>query len=272
MGKCLIVTKNYEVFLLKKTDNPYCLFEIGYLRERTFQEIGEGTNKFIDLDEYDEYYHHLVLWGKLDKQIIGAYRLGLGNDIFKTYGINGFYLNSLFEFKPEMHKRMSQSIEMGRAFVIKEYQKKTLPLFLLLKGIVLTTQIYPNYKFLIGGVSISDNFTAFSKSHIVAYMKQNHFDDEMALLVQAKNEFKVEKALIKSNPKTINKLEQIIKQKELGELRLPVLLKKYIKQNVKFLAFNIDPLFNNAIDGLMYIKIQDLSLAGLNKKNSPNKI
>lgn len=36
------------------------------------------------------------------------------------------------------------------------------------------------------------------------------------------------------------------------------IFKKYIKQNTKVIAFNIDPLFNNAVDGLMYIKIADL--------------
>lgn len=41
-------------------------------------------------------------------------------------------------------------------------------------------------------------------------------------------------------------------------MRLPVLIKKYIKQNARVVAFNVDPLFNNAIDGLMYIRISDI--------------
>ena len=45
---------------------------------------------------------------------------------------------------------------------------------------------------------------------------------------------------------------------EPGSLRIPVLIKKYIKQNAKVIAFNVDPLFNNAVDGLMYIRIADL--------------
>jgi hypothetical protein len=39
---------------------------------------------------------------------------------------------------------------------------------------------------------------------------------------------------------------------------LPVLIKKYIKQNARVVAFNVDPLFNNAVDGLMYIRISDI--------------
>ena len=37
-----------------------------------------------------------------------------------------------------------------------------------------------------------------------------------------------------------------------------MLIKKYIKQNAKVIAFNVDPLFNSSVDGLMYIRISDL--------------
>ena len=42
------------------------------------------------------------------------------------------------------------------------------------------------------------------------------------------------------------------------QMRLPVLIKKYIKQNAKVISFNVDPNFNDAIDGLMYIRISEL--------------
>ena len=56
----------------------------------------------------------------------------------------------------------------------------------------------------------------------------------------------------------MQKFDKIIDELEPGALRLPVLLKKYVKQNAKLVAFNVDPKFNNAIDGLMYIRIADL--------------
>ena len=56
----------------------------------------------------------------------------------------------------------------------------------------------------------------------------------------------------------LNKFDRLIDEVEPGSLRLPVLIKKYIKQNAKVVAFNVDPLFNNSVDGLMYIKIADL--------------
>ena len=55
----------------------------------------------------------------------------------------------------------------------------------------------------------------------------------------------------------MNNFDKLIDDLE-PEMRMPVLIKKYIKQNAKVIAFNVDPNFNDAIDGLMYIRISDL--------------
>ena len=260
----LLQSKNYEVFLAQADKMPNMLREIGRLREITFREVGEGTNEAIDLDVFDNYYHHMFLWDNDKKVLAGAYRMGLGSKIFERYGIDGFYLQNLFRFEPELYKMMSQSIEMGRAFIIKEYQQKPMPLFLLWKGIVHTTLRFPEHKYLIGGVSISNQFSNFSKSLMVEFMKSHYYDPYIAQYVYPKKEFNVK---LKDADKDfvfdeaaadLNKFDKFIDEIEPGALRLPVLLKKYIKQNARLVAFNVDPLFNNSVDGLMYIKIADL--------------
>ena len=260
----LLQSKNYEVFLAPANEIPNILQEIGRLREITFREVGEGTNEAIDLDAFDTYYHHMFLWDGDQNLIAGAYRMGLGSEIFARYGIDGFYLQDLFRFEPELYKMMSQSIEMGRAFIIKDYQQKPMPLFLLWKGIVHTTLRYPEHKYLIGGVSISNQFSNFSKSLMIEFMMSNYYDPYVAQYVHPKKAFKVklkdaDKDFVFDEAEAdLNKFDKIIDEVEPGALRLPVLLKKYIKQNAKLVAFNVDPLFNNSVDGLMYIKIADL--------------
>ena len=159
---------------------------------------------------------------------------------------------------------MKQSIELGRAFIIKAYQQKPMPLFLMWKGIVHTTLKYPNHKYLIGGVSISNRFSNFSKSLMIEFMKSHYYDQYMAQYVNPKKEFKVK---LKDADKDfvfdvtdadLNKFDKIIDEIEPGALRIPVLLKKYIKQNARLIAFNVDPLFNNVVDGLIYIRISDI--------------
>ncbi len=234
------------------------------MRELTFREIGEGTNKALDLDKYDEYYKHLFLWDDINNKIAGAYRMGLGREIFKIYGVEGFYINELFKIEPELFTMMGSTIEMGRAFIIQEYQQKPMPLFLLWKGIVHVTLRYPEHKYLMGGVSISNKFSNFSKSLMIEFMKSHYYDPFVAQYVHPKKEYKVklndaDKDFVFDNTKAdMNKFDKIIDEIEPGSLRLPVLLKKYVKQNAKLVAFNVDPKFNNAVDGLMYMRIADL--------------
>ena len=260
----LLQSKNYEVFFARAKAVPNILHEIGRLREITFREVGEGTNESIDLDKFDQYYHHMFLWDDETKKIAGAYRMGLGSEIYPKYGLEGFYLNDLFRFEPELHDMMHKSIEMGRAFIIKEYQQKPMPLFLLWKGIIHTTLRYPEHKYLLGGVSISNQFSDFSKSLMIEFMKSNYYDPYIAQYIHPKKAYKVklkdaDKDFIFDEAESdLNKFDKIIDELEPGNLRLPVLIKKYIKQNARVVAFNVDPLFNNAIDGLMYIRIADI--------------
>tara|TARA_B100000902_G_scaffold328920_1_gene325210 strand:- start:120 stop:464 length:345 start_codon:yes stop_codon:yes gene_type:complete len=86
----------------------------------------------------------------------------------------------------------------------------------------------------------------------------------MAQFVNPKKEFKIK---LKDADKDfvfdvteadLNKFDKIIDEIEPGALRIPVLLKKYIKQNARLIGFNVDPLFNNVVDGLIYIRISDI--------------
>ncbi|MDN5578569.1 MAG: lysophospholipid acyltransferase family protein, partial [Chryseobacterium sp.] len=261
--KMLFRNGNYEVFFASYSEIPFIMREIGRQRELTFRKIGEGSNLPFDLDHYDEHYHHLFLWDNAAQRLAGAYRMALGSEVMKKYGIDGFYTSSLFEFDPELRPFFRKVIEMGRAYISSEYQQKPLPLFLLWRGIVHVCLRNPEHKFLMGGVSISDKFSDFSKSLMIEFMRSHYYDSAVAQYIHPKKEFKVklkdrDKHLFFDEVESdLNKLDKIIDDLE-PEMRLPVLIKKYIKQNAKVISFNVDPSFNDAIDGLMYIRISEL--------------
>jgi putative hemolysin len=254
---------NYEVYFTAYEEIPSIMREIGRQRELTFRAVGEGSNLPFDLDEYDKHYHHLFLWDNAEEKLVGAYRMALGKEVMKKSGIKGFYTSSLFEFEQDIHPFFKKVIEMGRAYIREEYQQKPLPLFLLWRGIVHVCLRNPDHKFLMGGVSISNKFSEFSKSLMIEFMRSNYYDSAVAQYITPRNEYKVrlrdrDKNLFFDEMESdLNKLDKIIDDLE-PELRLPVLIKKYIKQNAKVIAFNVDPNFNDAIDGLMYIRISDL--------------
>lgn len=263
-NKSLLVSKDYQLFLTPALDIPSILTEIGRQREIAFRTVGEGTNKSLDLDHFDEDYLHLFLWDHHAKRLVGAYRLGLGKVLMQKRGLSGFYLAELFKFESEINLMLNNTIELGRAFVSKEYQQRPMPLFLLWKGIIHATLRYPEYDYLMGSVSISNQFSKFTKSLMIEFMRSHYYDPFLAQYITPKKEFKVKlndadkEFVFDETSADLNKFDKLIQEVEPGALRLPVLIKKYIKQNARVVSFNVDPLFNNAIDGLMYIKVKDI--------------
>jgi len=255
---------NFECYVVSSDFIPHTLREIGRLREVTFRQVGEGTNKSLDLDEYDLYYHHLILWDKEAKKIAGAYRVGNGAEIMPLYGVKGFYSASLFKMGGKMKPILEKSLELGRSFIVAEYQRHRLSLFLLWKGILFYLFANPHFRYIIGPVSISNNYQEVSKELIIQFIKKNYFNHELAEHVSPRNAFKPKikvvdtDVLVEGSQSDLKKMDKIIAEIEPSSFTMPVLLKKYLQQNAKILAFNSDPKFNNALDGLMLLDMENL--------------
>ncbi|MBT3384304.1 MAG: GNAT family N-acetyltransferase [Prolixibacteraceae bacterium] len=260
----LFSLKNYTVYCAPSKEIPNILNEIGRLREITFREVGEGTNQSIDIDEFDLYYNQMFIWDNDEQRLVGAYRIGKGSDIVAQYGKRGFYLHTLFRIDDKFKPVLNESLELGRSFVIKEYQRKLMPLFLLWKGILFFLLKNPEYRYLIGPVSISNNYSKISKDLIIRFIMSNHLNWRMAMHIKPRNSYKFKSnnpdinILMDNLEHDINRLDKTIG--DLDELNsgLPVLLKKYIKLNAKIIGFNVDPKFNNCLDGLIVLDVYDV--------------
>ncbi|OAQ41593.1 hemolysin [Pedobacter psychrophilus] len=262
--------KNYEVFITPTIHITNIIKEIGRLREITFREVGEGTNKSSDLDAYDIYYHHLFIWDLEAKMIVGAYRIGKGDEIFYSYGKKGFYIYELFKIKHQFFPVLRQSLELGRSWIRKEYQQRPLPLFLLWKGILKYLIDNPKYKYLIGPVSISNVFSKFSKSLIVNFIYRNHFDAEMAQMVKPRKQFKVDFSkidadILTAGSSSLKNLDSLIGEIETSHIKVPVLLRQYIALNAKIICFNIDPKFSDCLDGFLVLDLESVPADMLEK-------
>lgn len=264
-AECKINTKqNFDLYVAGATQLPNVLQEIGRLRELTFRAVGEGTNNPSDLDEFDLYYYHLFLWDREEKKIVGAYRVGKGGEIMDKLGKKGFYTNSLFRSSGEFDKYLRQSIELGRSFIIPEYQNKRLPLFMLWQGILYFLIQNPDYRYILGPVSISNNYSNLSKSLIVAFIKKYYFDHELAKFIHPRKKYHVDtknldtESLLPDSKDNLKKIDRLILDIEPYNRAMPVLLKKYIKQNAKIISFNIDPKFSDALDGLMILDVKNV--------------
>ncbi|MBL7827533.1 MAG: GNAT family N-acetyltransferase [Saprospiraceae bacterium] len=259
----------FDVIIASFQSLPHTLFEIARLRELTFRTVGEGTGKPRDMDEFDMYYLQLIIWDREKKRIAGGYRLGLGDQIFERFGVNGFYTASLFKMKKEFHEVLQQSVELGRTYVIPEYQKHRLPLFLLWKGILLFLLANPKFRYLLGPVSISKDYSEASKGVIVEFVKRFFFDRKLSRYVEPRKPFRpqikdVDTGLLaESLHGQFDALEAMIESMEPRHFSVPVLFKQYLRQNAKFVAFNVDPNFSDCLDGLMILDIAELPASTL---------
>lgn len=264
----LFQIENYHCYLASKSEIPNIFTEISRLREITFREIGEGTGKSCDTDKFDEYYKHLFIWDFAAEKLVGAYRIGFGKEIMKEYGHDGFYTSTLFEFKPKFHPFMENGIELGRSFVVNEYQKKSSALFLLWKGIIYVLLKKPEYRYVLGPASISNNFSDIAKICMVEFFKRNYSDDELSHYVTCRNEFRYKlprdlNIVLKYCGNDIKKIDRIIEEFSTNGMKIPVLLRKYLSMGAKIVHFNVDPEFNNAIDGFMINEVKELPLTSI---------
>src|SRR5882672_2633379 len=159
----LVESGQYLIQYARAAQIPWCLQEIGRLRELTFRAAGEGTGKASDIDLFDAYYLHLFVWDAQAEAIVGAYRMGLADQILARYGRRGLYTQSLFKYGSRILRMMNPAIELGRSFIRAEYQRSFAPLMLLWRGIGRYIVRVPDYAVLFGAVSISNDYDPSSR-------------------------------------------------------------------------------------------------------------
>lgn len=252
----------YQVYCASAKEIPRILHEMGRLREVTFRAIGEGSGKAIDLDRYDTTYRHLFIWHRERREIVGAYRLGHVRELMSEGGIRSLYLSNHFEFAPEMLPQLQDALEIGRAWVRAEYQRKPMPLFLLWRGIALFVARHPEIQSLFGTVSVSDEFRLASKHVIVAFLHATRLADGMADLVRSKDppegfgQDHGDPTSWRQALGQVEELEKLVQEVEQGRRTVPVLIRQYLKLDAKVLAFNVDREFGNVVDVLMWLDIR----------------
>jgi putative hemolysin len=257
----LVESGDYQVMLVRKKQAPKVVHEIGRLREVTFREVGEGTGTAIDLDRFDDYYVHLVLWNRVKQELVGAYRMGPVAEILPRYGKDGLYTSTLFNFRPRLLGQLSRALELGRSFVRKEYQRSHSPLGMLWKGIGRFVCTNPQYSILFGPVSINNEYQTFSQQMIVTFLKANSYLPALGRLVKPKHAPRLRPPRgwdLRATSRVVTDIKEVsalISEIEADNKGVPILLKQYLRLDAKLLAFNVDPDFGYVLDGLMLVDL-----------------
>lgn len=257
---------NHKIFLCDYREQPTVLREVGRLREHSFRLVGEGTGSRRDLDKYDQYYRHLVLWDEDKLTIAGAYRLGEVDKILHSKGLKGLYTAELFDYQPAVLPRLEQSLELGRSFVHPHYWGKA-SLDYLWQGLGAYLRHNPHIRYLIGPVSMSAHYPKNLRDALVYYYQRYYCAPE-----QRNGDFPTESLADGKHPHEIDEDELIHLQHKFANLnrdegfdvlqekfaaqghKIPVLFKQYAALyhdgGYELLAFSVDSEFGNCVDGL----------------------
>lgn len=258
----LVEQERFAVYAAKAVQVPHILLELGRLREITFRAVGEGTGEAFDLDKFDRDYWHLFIWNREERELVGAYRLGLTDEILPVRGKSGLYTTTLFRYKPGVIADLDPAIELGRSFIVEKYQRKPASLGLLWKGIGEFIARRPKYCTLFGPVSISKEYQSLSKNLMVAYLKEHSLDPDLASKVRARkpprsrNFGSLDRSSFRRSVRDIEDVSALISEIEQGDRGVPVLLRQYLKLNATILSFNVDPAFNDSLDGLVLVDLR----------------
>lgn len=252
-----------KIFLTDYDFSPNVLMELSRLREISFRKIGEGTGKSYDLDRFDKYYQHIILWDDKSLEVVGSYRIGIGKEIISYFGKNGFYSSSLFNLE-ESKIDLLKSIELGRSFIHPRYWNSN-ALDSLWQGIGAFLRKYEEIEYLFGPVSISARFPDAAKELIVFYYKK-WFGANNINSVSGVNEFIINHSRLEeltnfySGQSSQADFLILKKALKLHGLTVPPLLKNYTELTdyggSKFLCFNIDDSFGSCIDGLILVVVK----------------
>ncbi len=262
----LLTSGEFEVYCTTSDHIPSLLQEIGRLRERNFRSVGEGTGLSIDIDEFDKHYLHLFIWDRDNQCLVGAYRLGLVDELLAKEGLNGLYSRTLFHYEQPFLHTIGKAIEMGRSVIDEPYQKSMGALLLLWKGIAAYIQRNPEYTHLFGPVSISSDYSDQARQLLAETMTLHHYDAEKASYVTPTNPLPRQKNGWNTGMLTaladLQLLSRVIARIDEGK-GVPVLLRQYLGLNGKLVSFNVDPDFNNALDGLIMVDLKQVPVKTL---------
>ena len=257
---------NKKIYLYEwSSNNSSVLNEIGRLREISFRKVGEGVNKKRDIDKYDRYYKHIILWDEDALEIVGAYRIAECKNILEHYSQNALYTTTLFEYNDALLPYLENAIELGRSFVQPKYWGSR-ALDYLWQGIGAYLKNNPHIEYMYGPVSISGAYPKIAKDMIL-YFYDYYFRDNESL-VKAKLPYTINledeymQSFIREMQCDNYSADFKLLKKALGflELSVPTLYKQYAdlceEGGIRFSAYNIDKDFSDCVDSFILVDVK----------------
>lgn len=250
-----------KIYLFDHRSDSAVMSEVGRLREIAFRTVGEGTGEKTDLDHYDHYYRHLILWDDEELEIVGAYRLAEVHKLI-DHPEQPIYSATLFNYSEQMRPYFEQGIELGRSFVQPKYWGKR-SLDYLWYGIGAYLRQHPQIRYMFGPVSLSNTYPKRAKDLLVWFYRHYFADHEY--LAKSLTPYQLDPATAAELANSFRgddykeDFRTLKEQLEFLGVSVPTLYKQYselcTEGGVRFLDFGVDADFNYCVDGLVLVDL-----------------
>ncbi len=232
--------------------------EIGRLREYTFRKVGEGSGHKRDLDKFDQFYDHIVLWDNEQYELVGAYRLVPIARMKQNAGLNKLYSETLFDLSKLSQEVQQHGLELGRSFVQPQYWGKR-GLDYLWQGIGAYLRKHSEIKYLLGSVTMSNDLNQDAKASLVRFYQTYFGDTTQSVKAIRPFEMKDKDGIHFTGDDYATEFKRLKTELKKHDAVVPTLYKQYSELcepgGTVFTAFNVDPDFCDCIDGFMITTI-----------------
>lgn len=250
------------IYLYSNPEHNVLIKEIGRLREISFRQVKEGSGKKRDLDDFDYYYEHIILWDDKELEIVGSYRVASAHEVVDALDVEGLYTATLFNYKKAFSPYIAQGLELGRSFIQPKYWNSR-ALDYLWQGIGAYLKAHPSIRYLFGPVSISRALDNDAVS-LMVYFYRHYFAPKEPCVVH-KDPYVLshqqrtvceELFTLDDHEEDLSRLKQALQQRGLA---IPTLYRQYTdlceEGGVQFMDFGLDKDFDNCVDGFIVVDI-----------------
>ena len=216
-------------------------------------------------DKYDNVYDHLILWDDDAEKVAGVYRFTLPN--LKQYlaAPDNLVTSSIFDLKPEFTRILDNSMELGRAAILPEYQKSYSPLMVLWRGILEIPRQNKSIKYLFGPVTMGRTFNPVSHELLRRFIMSYCGDEQMKEFVTPRRQLdlqiprEVNMSELENACRSFAELGNIVNGFEGGKRNLPVLFRHYANIGCRYVGFGEWKELDYATAGLTVLELKNIS-------------
>lgn len=197
----------------------------------------------------------LFAWDHSADRPAAGYRLRLGREVLERCGCAGFAVNRCFAVENFAADLLERSVELGAYQTAHGYERAAEPATLLCQSLVYLLKRHTEFELLFTTAKLCDHSSTPLRSTLVRFLRRSFHAPQYAGYFPARFPYGEDESLDIDHlaPNDFEGLEQLLTSATDRLVRLPHLLRQYLRFGARFAGFNLDRLGDYTLDGLLVL-------------------